>query len=127
MFGRRKCSKNNGFVPFWKCSLRSRSMILVLYGAPAAFLMYGGTLILFIFTLHYITLGSTHRRKPTLISREIISKNSNLCDHSSLSSPLLYCSIPIFPYPTSSLPKNCPCSPGSRRIAFWLQRAKVLG
>jgi len=27
-----------------------------LYGAPTAFLKYGGTLILFIFTLHYITL-----------------------------------------------------------------------
>ena len=33
----------------------------------------------------------------------------------------------IFPFPTSSLPKISPCSPGSRWIAFWLQRAKVLG
>jgi len=32
-----------------------------------------------------------------------------------------------FPYPTSSLPKIYPCSPGSRWIAFLIQRAKVLG
>jgi len=31
-----------------------------------------------------------------------------------------------FSLPTSSLPKIPPCSPGSRWIAFWLQRAKVL-
>jgi len=30
-------------------------------------------------------------------------------------------------YPTSSLPKISPCSPGTRSIAFWPQRAKVLG
>jgi len=30
-----------------------------------------------------------------------------------------------FPYPTSSLPKISPCFPGSRWIAFWLQRAKM--
>ena len=41
--------------------------------------------------------------------------------------PLLFSSMPLFPYPTSSLPKISPCSPGSRWIAFWLQRAKVLG
>ena len=33
----------------------------------------------------------------------------------------------IFPYPTSSLPQISPMFPGSRWIAFWLQRAKVLG
>jgi len=32
-----------------------------------------------------------------------------------------------FPYPTSSLPKIPPCSPGSRWIAFRLQRAEILG
>ena len=32
-----------------------------------------------------------------------------------------------FSYPTSGLPKISPCSPGSRWIAFWLQRANVLG
>ena len=32
-----------------------------------------------------------------------------------------------FAYPTSSFPQISPCSPGIRRIAFWLQRAKVLG
>ena len=42
--------------------------------------------------------------------------------------PLLFSSMPLFPYPTSSsLPKISPCSPGTRWIAFWLQRAKVLG
>jgi len=41
--------------------------------------------------------------------------------------PLLFSSTPLFPYPTSSFPKISPCSPGSRWIAFWLQRAKVLG
>jgi len=41
--------------------------------------------------------------------------------------PLLFSSPPLFPYPTSSLPKISPCSPGSRWIAFWLQRANVLG
>jgi len=40
--------------------------------------------------------------------------------------PLLLSSMPLFPYPTSSLPKIPPCFPGSRWIAFWLQRAKVL-
>jgi len=40
--------------------------------------------------------------------------------------PLLFFSMPLFPYPTSSLPKISPYSPGSRWIAFWLQRAKVL-
>jgi len=33
----------------------------------------------------------------------------------------------IFPYPTSILPKISPCSRGNRWIAFWLQRAKLLG
>jgi len=41
--------------------------------------------------------------------------------------PLLFSSMPLFPYPTSSLPQIYPCSPGSRWIAFWLQRAKGLG
>jgi len=41
--------------------------------------------------------------------------------------PLLFSSMPVFPYPTSSLPQISPCSPGNRWIAFWLQRAKVLG
>ena len=41
--------------------------------------------------------------------------------------PLLFSSMPLFPYPSSSLPQISPCSPGSRWIAFWLQRAKVLG
>ena len=40
--------------------------------------------------------------------------------------PLLICSMTLFPYPTSSLPKISPCSPGIRWIALWLQRAKVL-
>jgi len=40
---------------------------------------------------------------------------------------LSFCSMPLFPYPTSSFPKISPCSPGIRRIVFWLQRAKVLG
>ena len=39
---------------------------------------------------------------------------------------LLFSSMPLFPYPTCSLPKMYPCSPGNRWIAFWLQRAKVL-
>ena len=41
--------------------------------------------------------------------------------------PLLFFSITIFPYPTSSLPKISPSSPGIRWIDFWLQKAKVLG
>jgi len=41
--------------------------------------------------------------------------------------PLLFSSTPLFPYHTSSLPKISPCSPGSRWIAFSLQRANVLG
>jgi len=41
--------------------------------------------------------------------------------------PLLFFSMPPFPYPTPSLPKIPPFSPGSRWIAFWLQRSKVLG
>ena len=41
--------------------------------------------------------------------------------------PLLFSSMPLFPYPTSSLPKISLCSLGNRWIAFWLQRAKVLG
>ena len=43
-FGCRKFSKNHGFVPFWKCSVGIRSMML----------------------------RCTDSRKPTLISREII-------------------------------------------------------
>ena len=31
--------------------------MITLYGAPAAFLVYGGTLILFIFTLHWKLSG----------------------------------------------------------------------
>ena len=41
--------------------------------------------------------------------------------------PLLFSSMPLFPYPTSSLPQISPCSPGNRWIAFWLQRTNVLG
>jgi len=41
--------------------------------------------------------------------------------------PLLFSSTPLFPYPTSSFPQISPYSPGSRWIAFWQQRAKVLG
>jgi len=43
-------------------------------------------------------------------------------------SPLLFYSMPLFPYPISNLPKIPACSPGteSRWIAFWLQIAKVL-
>jgi len=41
--------------------------------------------------------------------------------------PLLFSSMPLFPYPTSSLPQISPWSPGSRWITFWLQWAKVLG
>ena len=41
--------------------------------------------------------------------------------------PLLYLRTPLFPYPTSSLPQISPCSPGSRWIAFSLQRANVMG
>ena len=42
--------------------------------------------------------------------------------------PLLFSSMPLFPYHTFSLPKIFPCSPGSSRwIVFWRQRAKVLG
>jgi len=41
--------------------------------------------------------------------------------------PLLFSSMTLFPYPTSSLPKISQCSPESRWIAFRLQRAKVLG
>ena len=41
--------------------------------------------------------------------------------------PLLFSRMPLFPYPTYSLPKISPCSPGTRWIAFWLRRAKVLG
>jgi len=37
----------------------------------------------------------------------------------------LFSSMPLFPYPTSSLHKISPCSPGSRWIIFWLQKAKV--
>ena len=39
---------------------------------------------------------------------------------------LLFSIMPLFPYPTSRLPKMSPYSPRSRWIAFWLQRAKVL-
>jgi len=39
--------------------------------------------------------------------------------------PLLFSRTPLFPYITSSLAKISPCSPGTRWIAFWLQRAKV--
>jgi len=38
--------------------------------------------------------------------------------------PLLFCSTPLFPYPTSSLPQISPCSPGSRWISFRLRGAK---
>ena len=41
--------------------------------------------------------------------------------------PLLFSSTPLFPYPTSSLPKISLCSPGSRWISFRIQGAKVLG
>ena len=41
--------------------------------------------------------------------------------------PFLCASAPIFPHPTSSLPKICPCSPGSRWMAFGVQRAKLVG
>jgi len=41
--------------------------------------------------------------------------------------PILFSSTPLFLYPTSSLPKISPCSPRNRWIAFWLQRAKMLG
>ena len=41
--------------------------------------------------------------------------------------PLLFTSMPLFPYPISSLPQISPCSPWSRWIAFWLQKAKMLG
>jgi len=42
--------------------------------------------------------------------------------------PLLFSSMPLFPYILHhSLPKIFPCSPWSRWVAFWLQRAKVLG
>ena len=41
--------------------------------------------------------------------------------------PLLCSSTPLFPTPTSSLPKIFPCSPGNRWMAFELRRAKVLG
>jgi len=41
--------------------------------------------------------------------------------------PLLFSSMPLFPYPTSSLPQISPCSPGCRRIAFLLQGAKGFG
>jgi len=40
---------------------------------------------------------------------------------------LLFSSMSLFPYPTSSLHKIPPYSPGSRWIAFWLQITKVLG
>ena len=36
---------------------------------------------------------------------------------------LLFCIMPLFPYPTSSLPKISPCSPGIRWIAVaWQNR-----
>jgi len=41
--------------------------------------------------------------------------------------PLLCSRAPFFSHPTSSLSKISPCSPGSRWMAFGLQRAKVLG
>jgi len=40
---------------------------------------------------------------------------------------LLFSSTPLLPYPTSSFPKISSCFPGSRWIAFSLQRAKVSG
>ena len=40
---------------------------------------------------------------------------------------LLFSSMPLFPYPTSSLPKISPRSHRNKWITFWLQRAKVLG
>ena len=41
--------------------------------------------------------------------------------------PFLCASVPIFSHPTSSLPKMYPCSPRSRWMALWIQRAKALG
>ena len=41
--------------------------------------------------------------------------------------PLLFSSTPLFPYPTSSLPKISPCSPGSRWIAFSLAKSEDVG
>jgi len=38
--------------------------------------------------------------------------------------PLFFSSMPLFPYPTFSLPKISPCSPRSRWIAFWLQKRR---
>jgi len=44
-----------------------------------------------------------------------------------LSLPVFVRQFANFPHPTSGLPKSSPCSPGSRWIAFGVQRAKVLG
>jgi len=41
--------------------------------------------------------------------------------------PLLFSSMPRFSHTTSGLPKISPCTSGNRWIAFWLQRAKMLG
>ena len=41
--------------------------------------------------------------------------------------PLLFSRMPLFHYPTSTLPKISQCSRGNRCIAFWLQTVKVLG
>ena len=41
--------------------------------------------------------------------------------------PLLFSSTPLFPYPTFSLPKISPCSPGSRWIAFSLAKSEDVG
>jgi len=39
--------------------------------------------------------------------------------------PLLFFSTPLFPYPTSSLPKISPCSPGSRWVVFGYKQRSV--
>ena len=38
--------------------------------------------------------------------------------------PLLFSSMPLFPYPTSSLPKISPYSAGTRWIAFWIKKSE---
>jgi len=58
--------------------------------------------------------------RPSIVSFPLYLRFSEIL-------PFLFSSIPLFPYPTSSLPKISPCSAGSRWIAFWLQRVKVLG
>jgi len=58
--------------------------------------------------------------KPSIVTFSLSLRISEILS-------LLFSKTPLFPYPTSSLPKISPCSPRNRWITFWLQRAKMFG